>query len=64
MCTKTNEFRMPGVIYMVLHRKNMQHYITYSINFDLQKTQGWSLTLLSKYTVENSVSGQKGGQMD
>jgi len=53
---------MPGLIYIVLHCKNMQHYIIYSIPLDLQKTHEWSLTPLSKYTFENSASGQEGGQ--
>ena len=42
----------------------MQHYITYSIPFDLQKTHEWSPTPLLKYTFENSASGQGGGQTD
>jgi len=55
-----NEFRTPGVIYIIFHYKNMQPYITCSIPFDLKKTQGWSPTLLSKYTVGNLASGQMG----
>jgi len=64
MCTKTNEFRMPGIIYTVLYHTIMQHYITYSIPFDLQKTRAWSPTPSSRYTVDNSASGQRGGQTD
>ena len=55
-----NKIRIPGVIYIILHRKNMQPYITCSIPFDLQKTQGQSPTPLSKYTVGNLASGQMG----
>jgi len=55
-----NEFRIPGVIYIILHHKNMQPYITCSIPFDLEKTQGWSPTPLLKYTVVNLASGQMG----
>ena len=60
MCTKMNEFRMPGVIYIILHHRNMQPFITCSISSDLEKTQGWSPTPLSKYTVVNLASGQMG----
>ena len=41
----------------------MQHYITYSIPFNLQKTREWSPTPSSRYTFENSASGWKGGQI-
>ena len=62
MCTKMNELRIPGVIYIVSPPTNMQHYITYSIPFDLQKTWGWSPAPLLRYTFENSGSGQGGAQ--
>jgi len=55
-----NEFRIPGVIYIILHHKNMQPYITCSIPFDLEKIQGWSPNPLLKYTVVNLASGQMG----
>jgi len=55
-----HKFRIPGVIYIISHHKNIQTYINCSIPFDLQKTQGWSLTPLLKYTVGNLASGQMG----
>jgi len=54
MHIEMNEFRIPGVIYIILYPKNMHDYATYNIPFDLQGTRGWSPTWLSKYTFENS----------
>jgi len=59
-----NEFRVLGVICIIFYRKNMRHYITYNVTFELQKTREWSLTPLSKYTFENPGCGQRGGQMN
>jgi len=62
MCSRIEEFRMPGIIYIIVYRKNTRYYITYYVAFNLQKTRGWSPTPLSRYTFENSGCGQRGGQ--
>jgi len=62
MCTGMNEFRMSGITCIVLYHKNMWDCITNDVNFELQKTRGWSSTPLSKYTFENPGCGQRGGQ--
>ena len=58
------EFRIPGVVKIVLYCKNMCNAIRYSIPTRLHKTHRWFHTPFSLYTFENYSSKPRGGGED
>ena len=56
VCQISDEFQVPGIIYLVLYSKNTYNYIRYSISITLHKTHRWSHGPFSKYGLDNSGS--------
>ena len=42
MPTKSMDFRVLGIVYIVLYRKNVFNYIGYDVPFEPHKTRRWS----------------------
>ena len=58
------EFRIPGVVKIVLYRDDICNTIRYSIPTRLHKTRRWFYTPFSLYTFENYSSKPSSGGED
>lgn len=52
ICFGLNEFRMSGIKYNVLYRRNVRRYIIFNVSIKLYKTRSWFNTPLWLYTFE------------
>ena len=64
ICAETDEFRMSGIIHVVLYHNISHNYIKYDVSIKPHKTRRQSRTPFSLYTFENSGSRQRGSEKD
>src|SRR5258707_5433018 len=54
ICTRSDKFRIPGIVDIILYRKSTFNYTGYDVPFEPHKTRGWSYPPFSIYALDNS----------